>query len=148
MQDTLAWVQRKFPKKSAEEQQRFAQNIINKRGKSSTPTPQPQQTQNDNGIGQVQPGADPYGLLDGVTEIVGYERCGYDLFIAFYRGKNHERLDNIAYIAKRDDPKAQEMIKKYHSYPRDEKFIKKYWCVGGSIVEFRDGHKELQLYLS
>ena len=48
MQDTLAWVQKKNPNMSPKEQQRFAQNIINKRGKSqtsastNTPSPAPQ----------------------------------------------------------------------------------------------------------
>ena len=34
-EDTLRWVQKKFPNKSPQEQERFARNIIKKKGKTS-----------------------------------------------------------------------------------------------------------------
>lgn len=93
--------------------------------------------------GSVSSDADPNGYLDGITDIEGCERCGTDLFIAFYRGNGYYKsLDNIVYVEKNDKEHHNENME----YRHDPNFI----CYGGSVVDYTrwGGEKVLQIYLS
>jgi hypothetical protein len=104
----------------------------------------------NNNTEKVRPGADPQGILDGVTSIDGYERCGDDLVIVFEKGKTM-KLDGIIYVGYRDDEKSQEWMNRSW---KEQDFLNKYWCVSGSVVDWTQNPKtawkgkELQLYLS
>lgn len=104
----------------------------------------------NNSAGKVRPGADPQGILDGVTSIDGYERCAEDLLIVFEKGKAM-KLDGIIYVGPRDDEKSQEWMNRSW---KEKDFLNKYWCVSGSVVDWTENPhtawkgKELQLYLS
>ena len=95
--------------------------------------------------GSVSSDADPNGYLDGIVDIEGCERCGTDLFIAFYKGNNrnyYKSLDNIVYVEKNDD----EHYDSNESYENDPNLV----CYYGSVVDYTNwgGEKVLQIYLS
>jgi hypothetical protein len=152
MQDTLAWVRKKFPNKSNAEQIKFAQNIINKTAKSMASSTQtkPQnisstQTKpqnNINDIGKVGKNVDPNGILDGVTDIGCYKYCGTD-YIIIFDAKNTNRLDGIRFIADSQDKRAQELEHKVC-----KKYLSKFWPIRGSVVDYGNGNKILQLCVS
>lgn len=142
MQDTLAWVRKKFPNKSNAEQIKFAQNIINKTAKSMASSTQTKSQNNINDIGKVGKYVDPNGILDGVTDIGCYKYCGTD-YIIIFDAKNTNRLDGIRFIADSQDKRAQELEHKVC-----KKYLSKFWPIRGSVVDYGNGNKILQLCVS
>lgn len=98
---------------------------------------------NEHVVGSVHPSADPEGYLDGVTDIEGCERCPYDLFIVFAKGKGYYKsLDNIVYVGPNDE-EHDEINWEYRHNPS-------YICYGGHVFDgtYYGGEKILQIYLS
>jgi hypothetical protein len=104
----------------------------------------------DKDIGQVRPGVDPHGILDGVTSIGGYERCGDDLVIVYEKHADIERLDGIIFVGYRQSKEGQEWCAK----EKEKDFLNNYWLAWGCVVDWSEypmtawKGKELQLYLS